>query len=76
MKVFAKYINTLFVVIPMTLLMAIFSLILNNGYDKEAWINTFFKSWAIMLPVAYVFALIIIPLANKLTRYILEDNRS
>lgn len=73
---FAKYVNTLFVVIAMTLVMAICTLILNNGYEKEAWIITFFKSWFIMLPIAYIFALIIIPLANKLTHYIFRDYRT
>ncbi|MDW8848977.1 DUF2798 domain-containing protein [Flavobacterium sp. MMLR14_040] len=70
MKLFAKYVNTLFVVTAMTLIMAVCVLILNNGYEKEGWIFTFFKSWLIMLPIAYVSALIIIPLANKLTLYI------
>jgi hypothetical protein len=70
MKLFVKYVNTLFVVTAMTLIMAVCALILNNGYEKEGWIFTFFKSWLIMLPIAYVSALIIIPLANKLTLYI------
>lgn len=73
MKKLAKYINILFVVILMTLIMAICALILNRGYDKDAWIITFFKSWLIMLPIAYVFALIIIPSANKATHYIFRE---
>lgn len=73
MKIFAKYINTLFVVIAMTLFMGTSTIILNNGYEKEGWIDEFFKSWFVMLPIAYIFALIIIPVANKLTRYIYRE---
>jgi Na+-driven multidrug efflux pump len=73
MKIFAKYINTLFVVIAMTLFMGTSTIILNNGYEKEGWIDEFFKSWLVMLPIAYIFALIIIPVANKLTRYIYRE---
>lgn len=75
MKIFAKYTNTLFVVIAMTLVLGLSTIILNKGYDKYGWVSEFFKSWLIMLPIAYVFALIIIPLSNKLTSKIFKLER-
>lgn len=60
-----KYINTLFVVIPMTLIMAFVGLIRNYGFGED-WFIKFLKAWSIMVPVAYVAAFIIIPNARKL----------
>ncbi|MCF6404685.1 DUF2798 domain-containing protein [Chitinophaga filiformis] len=60
-----KYINTLFVVIPMTLIMAFVGLIRNYGFGED-WFIKFLKAWSIMVPVAYAAAFIIIPNARKL----------
>ena len=60
-----KYINTLFVVIPMTLIMAFVGLIRNYGFGED-WFLKFLKAWSIMVPVAYMAAFIIIPNARKL----------
>ncbi|MGH2666452.1 DUF2798 domain-containing protein [Flavobacterium sp.] len=59
-----KYINTLFVVIPMTLIMAFVGLIRNYGFGED-WFLKFLKAWSVMLPVAYAAAFMIIPSARK-----------
>ncbi|WP_254562046.1 DUF2798 domain-containing protein [Dyadobacter diqingensis] len=59
-----KYINTLFVVIPMTLIMAFVGLVRNYGFGED-WFSKFLKAWSVMLPVAYGAAFIIIPRARK-----------
>ena len=65
-KKYFKYINTLFVVIPMTLIMAFVGLMRNYGFGED-WIFKFLKAWSVMLPVAYVAAFLIIPNARKLS---------
>lgn len=60
-----KYINTLFVVIPMTLIMAFVGLMRNYGFGED-WFVKFMKAWSVMLPVAYAVAFLIIPNARKL----------
>lgn len=60
-----KYINTLFVVFPMTLIMAFVGLMRNYGFG-EGWFLKFLKAWSVMLPVAYAAAFIIIPRARRL----------
>lgn len=64
-KKYFKYINTLFVVFPMTLIMAFVGLMRNYGFGDD-WFLKFLKAWSVMLPVAYVAAFIIIPRARKL----------
>lgn len=64
-KKYFKYINTLFVVFPMTLIMAFVGLMRNYGFGDD-WLLKFLKAWSVMLPVAYVAAFIIIPRARKL----------
>ena len=64
-----KYINTLFVVIPMTLIMAFVGLMRNYGFG-EGWFLKFLQAWSVMLPVAYFSAFIIIPNARKLAQKI------
>lgn len=64
-KKYFKYINTLFVVFPMTLIMAFVGLMRNYGFGED-WLLKFLKAWSVMLPVAYVAAFIIIPRARKL----------
>lgn len=60
-----KYVNTLFVVIPMTLIMAFVGLMRNYGFGQD-WFNKFLSAWSVMLPVAYMAAFLIIPNARKL----------
>lgn len=60
-----RYINTLFVVIPMTLIMAFVGLMRNYGFGQD-WFLKFLKAWSAMLPVAYAAAFLIIPNARKL----------
>lgn len=64
-KKYFKYINTLFVVIPMTLIMAFVGLMRNYGFGED-WFVKFVNAWSIMLPVAYLAAFVIIPNARKL----------
>jgi hypothetical protein len=68
-----KYINTLFVVIPMTLIMAFVGLMRNYGFGQD-WFVKFLKAWSVMLPVAYAAAFIIIPNARKLSERILTKD--
>ena len=60
-----KYINTLFVVLPMTLIMAFVGLLRNYGFGQD-WFLKFLQAWSVMLPVAYGAAFLIIPNARKL----------
>lgn len=64
-KKYFKYLNTLFVVIPMTLIMAFVGLMRNYGFGND-WFLKFLKAWSVMLPVAYLAAFVIIPNARKL----------
>lgn len=64
-KKWFKHINTLFVVLPMTLLMAFVGLIRNYGFGED-WVLKFFRAWIVMAPIAYLAAFIIIPRARKL----------
>ena len=66
-----KYINTLFVVIPMTLIMAFVGLMRNYGFGED-WFYKFLKAWTTMLPVAYFAAFVIIPNARKLAEKIVH----
>lgn len=63
---YLKYINTLFVVIPMTLLMAFVGIARTYGFG-EGWSWKMFRSWIVMMPVAYVAAFFIIPAARRLS---------
>jgi len=68
-----KYINTLFVVIPMTLIMAFVGLIRNYGFGED-WFLKFLKAWSVMLPVAYAAAFLIIPQARKFAERVTARN--
>lgn len=70
-KKYFKYINTLFVVVPMTLIMAFVGLMRNYGFGED-WVSKFFKAWIVMAPVAYVAAFIIIPQARKLAEKVTQ----
>ncbi len=71
-KAYFKYINTLFVVIPMTLIMAFVGLIRNYGFGDD-WFLKFLKAWSVMLPVAYLSAFIIIPRARKMAEKVTQE---
>ncbi|MDR2223609.1 MAG: DUF2798 domain-containing protein [Flavobacteriaceae bacterium] len=71
-KKFYKYVNTVFVVVPMTLIMAFVGLIRNYGFGED-WFFKFLKAWSVMLPVAYLAAFIIIPQARKFTERLIKN---
>lgn len=64
-----KYLNTLFVVTPMTFIMALVGLYRTYGFGEGALVK-FFLSWTSMIPVAYLAAFIIIPNARKLALHL------
>lgn len=72
-KKYFKYINTLFVVVPMTLIMAFVGLIRNYGFN-EGWFIKFLNAWSIMLPISYMAAFIIIPTARKMAEKVVKQN--
>jgi hypothetical protein len=63
---YLKYINTLFVVIPMTILMAFVGIARTYGFG-EGWLIKMMRAWIVMMPVAYVAAFFIIPAARRLS---------
>ncbi len=67
-----RLLNTLFVVIPTTFIISILSVIIKE-IPGGKWIETFLKSWAFSLPVAYICVLLLLPLANKITNNILKE---
>lgn len=67
-----KYIYTLFVVVPMTLIMAFVGLMRNYGLG-EGWFLKFLNAWIVMLPVAYLAAFLIIPQARKLAEKVMSE---
>ncbi|WP_025126172.1 DUF2798 domain-containing protein [Myroides odoratimimus] len=67
-----KYVNTLFVVIPMTLIMAFVGVIRNYGFG-DGWFFMFLKAWSVMLPVAYASAFLIIPQARKYAERLIKE---
>ena len=67
-----KYVNTLFVVIPMTLIMAFVGLIRNYGFGDGGFFM-FLKAWSVMLPVAYASAFLIIPRARKYAERLIKE---
>ncbi|APA93557.1 MULTISPECIES: DUF2798 domain-containing protein [Myroides] len=67
-----KYVNTLFVVIPMTLIMAFVGLIRNYGFG-DGWFFMFLKAWSVMSPVAYASAFLIIPRARKYAERLIKE---
>lgn len=64
---FRKYVHTAFTIIPMTLLMAFAGIAKNHGFHGD-WVAQYLKTWLFMFPIAYCAALVIFPLANRLTR--------
>ncbi|WP_143961225.1 DUF2798 domain-containing protein [Litoribacter populi] len=63
---YLKLLNTFFVVLPMTFIMALVAIARNYGFE-EGWSQMLFSSWIVMAPVAYVTAFFIIPIAGKVT---------
>lgn len=61
-----KFLSLLFIVFPMSIIMALVGVLRNFGFT-ENWYILLFKSWIIMFPVAYCTALIFAPIAKKLT---------
>lgn len=61
-----KFLSLLFIVFPMSIVMALVGVFRNFGFT-ENWYLLFLKSWTIMFPVAYCSALLFSPLAKKLT---------
>lgn len=69
-----KYIYTLFIVIPMSLLMAFVGLMRNYGFGED-WFFKFLKAWSVMMPVAYIAAFLIIPQARKLAERVVSGRK-
>jgi len=63
---FRKFINTAFIIGPMTMLMAFVGVMRNYGINP-GWEIKCVTTWLTMFPIAYVAALLIIPVANKVT---------
>lgn len=74
-KKYFKYVNTLFVVVPMTLIMAFVGLIRNYGFGED-WFFKFLNAWSVMLPVAYLAAFLIIPRARKLAEKVTSKDKN
>lgn len=73
-KKYFKYINTLFIVVPMTLIMAFVGLMRNYGFGED-WFFKFLKAWSVMLPVSYISAFMIIPRARKLAEKVASEKK-
>jgi Protein of unknown function (DUF2798). len=73
-KKYFKYINTLFVVVPMTLIMAFVGVMRNYGFGED-WFFKFLKAWSVMLPVSYMAAFVIIPRARKLAEKVTSEEK-
>lgn len=74
-KKYFKYINTFFVVLPMTLVMAFVGTLRNNGFTDGLFFK-FLNAWSVMLPVAYTVAFLIIPKARKLAEKVTKREDS
>jgi hypothetical protein len=61
-----RYINTALIIGPMTLIVAFVGVLRNYGM-VQGWILKSFFTWFTTFPVAYVCALFIIPIANRVT---------
>jgi len=60
-----KFISTALIIGPMTMIMAFVGVMRNYGL-QPGWALKCVITWLTMFPIAYVAALFIIPLANKL----------
>ena len=66
---YRKYINTIFILGPMTLIMAFVGVVRNFGLHEGSFVKII-SNWLTMFPIAFVCGLIIIPAGNKLTNKI------
>ncbi|HEY1010743.1 MAG TPA: DUF2798 domain-containing protein [Daejeonella sp.] len=69
-----KYIQTLFVVFPMTVIMAVVAIARNHGFN-DGWMEKVFHSWCVMFPVAYIAAFFIIPVAGRATARVTSERK-
>lgn len=69
-----RYINTLFLVFPMTTIMAFVGISRNHGF-ADGLLYKVFHAWLVMFPVAYFAAFLIIPVANRLTQKVASGKR-
>ncbi len=63
---YRRYITTAIIIIPMTLILTFVGTMKNYGL-QEGWMIQCLATWEITCPVGYITALLIIPMANKLT---------
>ena len=73
-KKFRKYINTAFILGPMTMIMGLVGVLRNYGL-RDGWVVKFMATWLTMFPIAFLAGLVIIPVANKLTGKINFNDR-
>ena len=73
-KKYLKHVNTLFVVLPMSLIMTFIAHSKNHGFNG-CHVHLF-SAWIIMLPVAYVSAFLIIQPARKLAEKVCHKQHS
>ncbi|WP_400260966.1 DUF2798 domain-containing protein [Sphingobacterium sp. SG20118] len=66
-----RIISTFFVVLPTTFVISVLS-IFTEEVSSENWIGELFKSWFFSLPIVYSCVLLLLPVANKITRKILN----
>jgi len=71
---FRSYINTAFILGPMTFIMAFVGVLRNYGLHS-GWLLRMILTWLTMFPIAFLAGLIVIPLANKLTGKINFNDR-
>jgi len=62
---FRKFVSTALIIGPMTMLMAFVGVMRNYGMNP-GWTLKCVITWLTMFPIAYVAALFIIPVANKI----------
>ncbi|MBE8721134.1 DUF2798 domain-containing protein [Sphingobacterium pedocola] len=66
-----RFINTFFVVLPTTFVISIVTHLMKGTFIENR-IDLFFKSWLLLLPIAYLCVLLLLPLADKITNRILK----
>ncbi len=68
----AERLMTLFIAAGMSLLMSAAMLLFNIGLTSDFWL-TWMKNWVISTAVAYPAALVVVPLARRVTNTMLEQ---
>lgn len=69
-----RYLNTLLIVIPMTLFTSTASLLLHGNFG-QAWLRRFLYGWLTLIPIAYVAAVLIIPIATQVSQWLLRQRK-